>query len=565
MTAGEAMTNNLRRRSAFTLVEMLVASALIIFMMYIIASAFEKALESFRVMKVQGDLQDKLRAAATTIRLDLTAQHFGDGSALSDQRLNDQAWQPPTQGYFRISQPAAPVILNTTGGGIIQTGTGTPDGVDPDNPSAPYYRLPPITAQNLNPAQNFYLQFTVNMTNGHPSVRDARARRDEYFSTDTYNGLGNKQQDGVLNPFSAPDYNVGDISLHPTYSPPSAPYSTLFTSYWAEVTYFVKPQSPAKYTDATGAVPLYNLYRRQALLVNSPTTNTVPTYPTAAGNSLKDMSVSNLVSQQLLFNRPTDATEPVRRWGMLPAVLNTGGNPPPPYGQTCPARAVNGVAILPPFQNLYEEAIANVAGATSATVYADPLLGPRIGGDLLLTNVVNFEVKVLWEPVVYGPNTSRFFNPQTGALVCAADGTPPQQAVGGVANPDYPFDYLPFGTNPGINLAGTNSPRVFDTWSSNRDTDQLHTPPLYDYIYGVDRTIYPAAGPQPGLATDPNFANWNVGHFMPLPGMLVANSGVTATNYTIPLRVRVRALQIKLRIWDQKTSQTRQMTIIQDM
>ena len=38
-----------------------------------------------------------------------------------------------------------------------------------------------------------------------------------------------------------------------------------------------------------------------------------------------------------------------------------------------------------------------------------------------------------------------------------------------------------------------------------------------------------------------------------------------STQYTIPLRVRVRALQIKLRIWDQKTSQTRQMTIIQDM
>src|SRR5271169_1092705 len=91
-----------RRRSAFTLVEMLVAAALIIFMMYIIASAFEKGLESFRVLKVQGDLQDKLRAAATTIRLDLTTQHFGDGSALSDQRLNDQTWQPPTQGYFRI-------------------------------------------------------------------------------------------------------------------------------------------------------------------------------------------------------------------------------------------------------------------------------------------------------------------------------------------------------------------------------------------------------------------------------------------------------------------------------
>src|ERR1700683_4903156 len=100
------MTLNLRRRSAFTLVEMLVASALIIFMMYVIASAFEKGLNSFSLLKTQGDLQDKLRAAATAIRLDLTAQHFGDGSSLSDQRLNDQSWQPPKMGYFRISLAA---------------------------------------------------------------------------------------------------------------------------------------------------------------------------------------------------------------------------------------------------------------------------------------------------------------------------------------------------------------------------------------------------------------------------------------------------------------------------
>ena len=34
---------------------------------------------------------------------------------------------------------------------------------------------------------------------------------------------------------------------------------------------------------------------------------------------------------------------------------------------------------------------------------------------------------------------------------------------------------------------------------------------------------------------------------------------------TIPLKVRVRALQIKLRIWDLKSKQTRQVTIVQDV
>ena len=62
------MTATPNRRPGFTLVEMLVATALIIFMMYILASAFGSALTSFRVLKAQGDLQEKLRNLATTLR-----------------------------------------------------------------------------------------------------------------------------------------------------------------------------------------------------------------------------------------------------------------------------------------------------------------------------------------------------------------------------------------------------------------------------------------------------------------------------------------------------------------
>ena len=50
-------------------------------------------------------------------RLDLTTPHFGgamqpsnQGPYLADQRLNDQYWQPPQKGYFRISMPANPGI-----------------------------------------------------------------------------------------------------------------------------------------------------------------------------------------------------------------------------------------------------------------------------------------------------------------------------------------------------------------------------------------------------------------------------------------------------------------------
>src|SRR5437870_4591559 len=128
-----------RRRPAFTLVEMLVATALILFMMYILASAFESGLKAFRTLKVQGDLQERLRQAVTVIRMDLSAPHFGgdtspdvQGPYLSDQRLNDQNWLPSQKGYFRIAMPNLP---------------GTLEGLDPDGTTQPqlpttlpYYR-----------------------------------------------------------------------------------------------------------------------------------------------------------------------------------------------------------------------------------------------------------------------------------------------------------------------------------------------------------------------------------------------------------------------------------------
>ena len=61
------------------------------------------------------------------------------------------------------------------------------------------------------------------------------------------------------------------------------------------------------------------------------------------------------------------------------------------------------------------------------------------------------------------------------------------------------------------------------------------------------------------------YGAWNGGHFSPLPASGAVPPTPSATQFSIPLRVRVRALQIKLRIWDPKSSQTRQMTIIQDL
>jgi hypothetical protein len=39
----------------------------------------------------------------------------------------------------------------------------------------------------------------------------------------------------------------------------------------------------------------------------------------------------------------------------------------------------------------------------------------------------------------------------------------------------------------------------------------------------------------------------------------------TDVAHVIPLKIRILGLQITLRVWDEKTQQARQMTLIQDM
>jgi type II secretory pathway pseudopilin PulG len=573
------MTKTNHRRSAFTLVEMLVAAALIIFMMYVIASAFEKGLESFRILKAQGDMNEKLRAAASALRLDLSTPHFGgamspdnQGPFLSDQRLNNQYWQPPQKGYFRISLPGVNPARQNGGppaAGIQQ------EGVDPDNPNAVYYRpdYRPAATPPICTSRDLYLQFTVNLTDGHPTVRDARGRRDQFNQTDIYDGdqMG-LAGDGALNPYSQPEYNRGDMSLHPGYTssgsgtPKNTQYSTLFTSTWAEVTYYAMPNGRT----TTDGVPLFDFYRRQKLLVEPAPPNPYPvSLPSdAAGNALgmyADVSLwqalvptsaTNNVPVNV-FNGAAHVTEPQRRWGMLPPQ----GTVSYPFGQ--PAAGLNPANIQPVTRFMDEP----VNGVNNNGVKAGAVLGlsnSRAGGDLLLTDVANVEVKALWEPVRVGaPNTDRFTTTVQGAI--NPDFVEPSPRN----NPDYPFDWLPQGINPGINAEYSGQippPVVFDTWSCNTDTP---VPGGQTYNYGPAVTANNATTPVGNTVMQQELGIWNVGHFNPIAGLTPVTGNqqnpYVPTQYTIPLRVRVRALQIKIRIWDQKSNQTRQITIIQDV
>ncbi len=132
------------------------------------------------------------------------------------------------------------------------------------------------------------------------------------------------------------------------------------------------------------------------------------------------------------------------------------------------------------------------------------------GDDIMLSNVTSFEVKPTWTGGSRGP---RQFLP---AAIAIGTPIPDGAGLGTTQNLDYPFDDLPLVTE---NTTLANQ-RVFDTWS-----------PVVQ-------------NPAPPPPATPNA--WNV------PG----------SNLSLPLRIRVTALQVKIRVFDPKTLLTRQVSFI---
>ena len=114
--AARRETTNMRRRSGFTLVEVLVSMALILFIMTILGAAFSAATQTVSDLKSAGDLAERLRGAApTVIHRDLEANHCFDAngnvlrlSTMWNTNFNPTP-PPPAQGFVRIYEGAAGV------------------------------------------------------------------------------------------------------------------------------------------------------------------------------------------------------------------------------------------------------------------------------------------------------------------------------------------------------------------------------------------------------------------------------------------------------------------------
>lgn len=71
-------------RRGFTVVELLVALALIVFVMAILSEAFGAAAANFRNLKAIGDQQEQLRSTATNLRRDLADANFESARQIAD-------------------------------------------------------------------------------------------------------------------------------------------------------------------------------------------------------------------------------------------------------------------------------------------------------------------------------------------------------------------------------------------------------------------------------------------------------------------------------------------------
>src|SRR5713226_1887771 len=88
-------------RGAFTLVEMLVATALVMFIMLVLSEAFVAGLNAFRTLKGIGDMEARLRGVSGILRNDLTLDHFDAGNRLGDPDF----WKTGTrEGFVNVTQ-----------------------------------------------------------------------------------------------------------------------------------------------------------------------------------------------------------------------------------------------------------------------------------------------------------------------------------------------------------------------------------------------------------------------------------------------------------------------------
>jgi type II secretory pathway pseudopilin PulG len=252
----------MRRRPGFTIVELLVSMALIVFILLILAEAFQAGTASFRQLKAIGDMQERLRSATMVLRRDLSADHFEGRRRLSDSADVWNFQGKPREGFFRLVGATA----------------GQDEGADADS-------IP--SRRRTNPVLHFTVKLRGNQRSDFLSIDVPASSR--LVTTPT------------------------DFFSQPTDGRYQSTPATTYNTQWAEVAYFLRPlQDAAGNPVRAGTTPLYALYRTQLLVVPDSRALTNLGRPASEVTQYPDVSCQ-ADGSQLRFNNPNtlvSATDP---------------------------------------------------------------------------------------------------------------------------------------------------------------------------------------------------------------------------------------------------------------
>ena len=273
---------NRNTRNAFTLVELMVAMALIILMLSIMSQAFVIATGTMQGLKEVADMQEKIRPAITLLQRDLGANHFEGSKKLSDLEFWDKG--PPKEGYFMLWQDKASDVAE----GVTNN----------------------VTFSQSAALANHMLAFTVKLPGKSPN---------DFFDSGLGASFGNIFFNGVGTPLGMTDSNIRRFESN----------ANLIHSDWAEVAYFLGPHNAGATPVADGntdgknnppSLPYFNLYRQQKLVLPSFNISGV-TLPVATAAIKEEISCETSTGT---FNKPSDLTVPWKRMGNR--TLNHLGN-----------------------------------------------------------------------------------------------------------------------------------------------------------------------------------------------------------------------------------------------
>ncbi len=319
----------------------------------------------------------------------------------------------------------------------------------------------------------------------------------------------------------------------------------------AEVVYFLVQDGPIIDATLNPPIRLCTLYRR--VLLVSPSTPEF-SLPFADFYALNDISAhyrtfTTAPSERLVPNTLGDLTKRENRFAHYGDLLSTYYGQHPFHVNTAMLPQVPfAVVPTPPTGSTFTNPVFPV-NRPEIGAFLAPLAGARLGDDVLLTNVIAFDVRVwdaeatLWENggIVAGPGDPGWNAGNqvgTGAYVDLGY-SPATLSQFADVNPDQ----KPRGTTEYL-LGTNNDNRIYDTWSLHYENDGIDQ----DGQLGADAGTNGLDDDGDGLIDEQEFD--------PTTG----SEWDTQPPYATP----IRGVQITLRVYEPSSQQVREVVIVQN-